>query len=709
MQGSFLAKLNEDRMHGRRYAHLRRNQPSRGYMQHAAVWALRLLLRMGDCRRFHRQISDSEAFFEAVGLEEIKPECEPEELKRALGARLVELEDSLPADMGVLGQNIDLLGDALYLTDIERQVLAFVVVLHHVRWLENCADTLGRLDTRQVHEAIATALSLEESDVRKVFTGDATLVSAGILRVLRDNGDLESRLQLLSTFADILLMQQDNALAMLRPFFKPSVPATLCHEDYPHAANEWSLVARYLAAGVKDHKPGLNVLIYGLPGTGKTEFVRSITKELQLELLEVVAQDMDGDPLKSQQRLGAYLLTQRALQRMCQHVVLFDEVEDVFLNGSMEMFGARMERSSSVGKGFMNWALEQNPVPSFWLTNCIEGMDPAVLRRFDLIIEMPKPTRSIRKQMFSRYLGDITVTRSWLDNIAEHKDLMPATIERAAKVVRYIHPQTSEESERLLNEVLKGTLEAMGSSCTFARSPGVSLPYSLDYVNADVDLSSILEGVKLGREGRLCLYGPPGTGKTEFARHLAKVLDQPLLIKRASDLLDKYVGGTEKNIAGMFKEASQERAILLLDEADSFLRDRLLSQRSWEVTEVNELLTQMETFTGIFIASTNLMDNIDLAALRRFDFKVQFSYMKPNQRIALLQKATGESDQLPTSVLRRIQALDTLTPGDFAVAVRQAELRAKPLSADILLSVLEQECAIKLRGQHPFLGFTGIA
>lgn len=706
MQGAFTAKLNEDRMHGRRYAHLRRNQSSRGYMQHAAVWALRLLLRMGDYRRFYRQICDIDAFFEAVGIEPIKPECEPEVLKRALEARLVELEDSLPSDMGVLGQNIDLLGGALDLTDIERQVLAFVVVLHHVRWLENCADTLGRLDTRQVHEAIAIALSLEESDVRKAFVSDATLVSAGILRVLRDNGDLESRLQLLSTFADILLMQQDNALAMLRPFFKPSVPATLCYEDYPHAANEWSLVARYLAAGVKDHKPGLNVLIYGLPGTGKSEFVRALAKDVQLDLLEVVSQDMDGDPLKPQERLGAYMLTQRALRRMRQHAILFDEVEDVFLNGSMELFGIRMGRSSSIGKGFMNSALEQNPVPSFWLTNCIDGMDPAVLRRFDLIIEMPKPTRSIRKLMFNRYLGDIPVTQGWLDAIAEHKELMPATIERAVRVVRYIHPQTSEESEQLLNEILTGTLKAMGCSGSIAKPPGVSLPYSLDYVNADMDLAGVLEGVKQRREGRLCLYGPPGTGKTEFARHLAQVLDQPLLIKRASDLLDKYVGATEKNIAGMFKEASQEGAILLLDEADSFLRDRLLSQRSWEVTETNELLTQMETYTDTFIASTNLMENIDPAALRRFDFKVHFNYMKLGQALALLEHMCG---QLPRAFKQRVQALDCLALGDFAVGARQAALSKEPLSAETMVSALEKECLFKNRGTRPFLGFTGLA
>ena len=63
----------------------------------------------------------------------------------------------------------------------------------------------------------------------------------------------------------------------------------------------------------------------------------------------------------------------------------------------------------------------------------------------------------------------------------------------------------------------------------------------------------------------------------------------------------------------MFEEAKEEGAVLLLDEADSFLQDRASLKQSWEVTQVNELLTQMESFDGLFVCSTNLMDKLDLA------------------------------------------------------------------------------------------------
>ncbi|WP_305214838.1 ATP-binding protein, partial [Klebsiella pneumoniae] len=74
----------------------------------------------------------------------------------------------------------------------------------------------------------------------------------------------------------------------------------------------------------------------------------------------------------------------------------------------------------------------------------------------------------------------------------------------------------------------------------------------------------------------------------------------------------------------MFDTAQTEGAVLLLDEADSFLRSRKHAERNYEVSEVNEMLAGMERFHGLFICTTNLFDDLDEAALRRFAFKIRF-------------------------------------------------------------------------------------
>jgi SpoVK/Ycf46/Vps4 family AAA+-type ATPase len=166
-----------------------------------------------------------------------------------------------------------------------------------------------------------------------------------------------------------------------------------------------------------------------------------------------------------------------------------------------------------------------------------------------------------------------------------------------------------------------------------------------------------------------------------------------------------WVGETEKNFAKMFEEARSERAVLLLDEADSFLQDRSNAQRSWEVTEVNEMLTQMEAFEGTFIASTNLIDKLDPAALRRFDLKVKFDYLRPEQAWVMFQDTACKLGLGVDPVIKgALDLLSVLTPGDFAAVIRQARLR-HPGSARDLLERLEAECQVKPEFRRKPIGF----
>jgi SpoVK/Ycf46/Vps4 family AAA+-type ATPase len=237
----------------------------------------------------------------------------------------------------------------------------------------------------------------------------------------------------------------------------------------------------------------------------------------------------------------------------------------------------------------------------------------------------------------------------------------------------------------------------------------VRLPdfYDPTLLNCDADLKQIADGIQRHGSARLCLFGPPGTGKSAYSRWLAEYLDKPLYVKRGADLLSMWVGGTEKNIARIFRQAEQDQAVLLIDEIDSFLQDRNISQHSWEVTGVNEMLTRMETYNGVFIASTNRLDGLDAAALRRFDLKVKFDALLPQQAWKLLQshcQALG----LPApdaNLQTMLQKLDGLTPGDFAILSRQNRFR--PITNVLtIITALQAECALKTTFQRQAIGFT---
>jgi transitional endoplasmic reticulum ATPase len=193
------------------------------------------------------------------------------------------------------------------------------------------------------------------------------------------------------------------------------------------------------------------------------------------------------------------------------------------------------------------------------------------------------------------------------------------------------------------------------------------MPFDPALSSADVDLIALADQVSQSRSLAISflLSGPPGAGKSAFARHLAEKLDLELIEKRYSDLVSMWLGESEKAIAIAFEEAADLRAFLVFDEADSLLRERSAAVHSWEVTQVNEMLAQMERHPFPFACTTNAPELLDAASARRFLFKLRFSPLAPSQ-VRLAYRRAFHCDT-PAALLK----LSNLTPGDFAVVARK--------------------------------------
>ena len=203
--------------------------------------------------------------------------------------------------------------------------------------------------------------------------------------------------------------------------------------------------------------------------------------------------------------------------------------------------------------------------------------------------------------------------------------------------------------------------------------PKEKIKFDFGMVNCNADLKDLTEKLKNSNAKNygILLYGESGGGKSHFGQYLAQELGMPIIKKRASDLIDKWVGSTEKNIQAAFKEAKQKKAVLLFDEADSFLFDRKYAQRDFECASTNELLTQMESHPYPFIMTTNLKDKIDRASLRRFLFKIKYTYMDEKNVTAGIKTYFGKNYKLTKE---QLQELKYLCAGDFNVAKRKMDV-----------------------------------
>lgn len=203
--------------------------------------------------------------------------------------------------------------------------------------------------------------------------------------------------------------------------------------------------------------------------------------------------------------------------------------------------------------------------------------------------------------------------------------------------------------------------------------PKEKIKFDFGMVNCNQDLKDLTKKLKASKQTNygILLYGESGCGKSYFGQYLAQELGMPVIKKRASDLIDKFVGQTERNIKEAFKEAKQKKAVLLFDEADSFLFDRKYAQRDFECTSTNELLTQMEDYPYPFIMTTNLKEKIDKASLRRFLFKIKYDYMTENNIVSGVKTYFGKKVGLTKEQLKELKYI---TAGDFKIAKRKMDV-----------------------------------
>jgi transitional endoplasmic reticulum ATPase len=206
---------------------------------------------------------------------------------------------------------------------------------------------------------------LPEHEVRDALAPSSLLTRAGLVSLSRVGiFSLRNKLDLLSDkFADIIQSSATDPVTLLRDTVVPSKKPQLTLDNFPHITEPLSILIPYLEQSITSRKNGVNIFIYGKPGTGKSELARALAQHLGRELFEVTSEDEDGDPIKGERRLRAYRAGQSVLTQR-RALILFDEVEDVFNDGD-ELMG--MKSTAQTRKAWVNRMLEENTIPTIWL------------------------------------------------------------------------------------------------------------------------------------------------------------------------------------------------------------------------------------------------------------------------------------------------------------------------------------------------------
>jgi len=510
---------------------------------------------------------------------------------------------------------------------------------------------------------VFSSLELEDISAVDVFLGknrqgkrlsnECLLVRLGLI----DNSGAPCLTDLARNILSLKRLQSKNVSDLL--LGKPA-PATLKWDEFAHLGDLRDIAGKLVASAgaLGENGGGANLLFYGPPGTGKTEFAKTLGAQLGFSVQFVGEVDENQREPNRRERIGALMIANAIGAAARKTILVVDEADDLF--AGVDEDDASTRHGS---KAFMNRLVEGVKTPTVWIANDIDRLGAAVVRRMNLVVRFAAPGLAVRKRMVDRIADNLAFKADDCERLTLARlPAPPALIENAIRSARRI-----DGGAEAARSILRAGLSALGGREVAAAPSPMAFDPGLS--SADCDLLQLADGVTRAKTRALsfCLSGPPGTGKSAYARYLAERLDMEALEKRYSDLSSMWVGESEKAIARAFEEAADTGAFLILDEADSLLRDRSQARHSWEITAVNEMLTWMERHPLPFACTTNAPDLLDPATSRRFLFKVQFLAMTPAQIAEAFARAfRGEAS-------RSTLALEGLTPGDFAVVARKAE------------------------------------
>jgi SpoVK/Ycf46/Vps4 family AAA+-type ATPase len=619
----------------------------------------------------------------------------------------------------ILVKNVERIARQIDLSETECRLFEFFVL-----GFTHLPDKILKVSRRlsgmyAIADFLGNTLSLPVSEVASVLNAKGKLFKSGLFSI-ESPGWNETIKETIKMINDALPERLCASLAepsdWLAGTISAATPAKLTWDDYQHLNEPIALMRRYVHQSLATQRKGVNIFLYGPPGTGKTELAKLLAQDAQCELLNICTDDQNNEPIGSRRRVQAHCAVNTFFAKD-KTLVLFDEVEEVFAADALSHRSAdqwaflpsKHRSETSKSKSWLNQILENNVLPTVWIANSLNGFDPSYARRFDMVLEIPVPPKSHRARILKQIGGELLSTDA-ITRLSESEHLAPAVVAKAVDVVSSMAAGLPTNASDAVHLLINNTLQAQQHPVVLRHGVSALPPvYEPAFICADTNLQVVTQQVIQNKSARICLYGAPGTGKTAYGRWLAEQMDAPLHVKRASDLLGMYVGQSEKNIASAFEQAQLDGAVLLIDEVDSFLQDRSEARHSWQVSQVNEMLTQMEAFQGVFIASTNLMGQLDPAVLRRFDLKVKFDYMNSEQVCALLCRyCEVQGLTSPTrKELQAVSALNNLTPGDFAAVLRQSRLACLS-SASEWVAALTQESKLKVGGRAVSgIGFLG--
>lgn len=601
------------------------------------------------------------------------------------------------------------LSDCLGMNTVAKDLMHVTYWLHAEASFAATIEKICRMSFLDPIRALSIMIGQSEVAVRRQLVSGSSLMESCALRLDLTGSSLEKILFLQPWVWVAINGAGGQCLPMYKNFYRwnPEIDHPL--KEFEHVIDQIGPACSILESALSKSETGVNILVHGLKNSGKSCLARAMAADCASEYREVCESPFGpiSDELSRFAPIIGHLVAQRkSSDRNLIVINDFDAILKAALNedGNSQHqtflgchFGQKHEDFRHVCEQWIENLLSGNKSPTIWVMRDASGLSELMLSYFSWRIALPRlPVEKSIPQFGNDMPED--VRNSVLSTCVQGDLWGPTFLRTTAKTLGLLDVKDMEAAQDLVARSVRSIKSVVGADSIGVTAGRFNNGFSESFTNIKGGLSidRIASSIKRIPSQSICLYGPPGTGKTEFAAQLAKAVGRPLLQKRCSDVFDKYIGETEKLARAMFVEASSKNAVLFLDEADAMLSNRMATDHHHIRSTTNEILTSMERFNGLFICATNLMEQMDPAALRRFSLKIGFEYLTHEQRWLLFCRDTGmpADDHQTGNYWVRLASLKQLTPGDYSTVRKQAVL-FEETSPEFFMVKLEEEHKLK--------------
>ena len=617
-------------------------------------------------------------------------------LKKKLVSQKIQIKSEIEKNIIALKKLFDL-------SDMEAELCTFMFIANTYSNAEEYFFSHIECHKFSGQKYLANILGVSKKELHTMIYGKLTKI--GLYEV--DKWGISAENELLN------LIQNPSDQNITKKFYEPVPKGTVSLNTFLIGKDHTTHILNLLQTKAKSPT---QILLYGPPGTGKTSFAYSLLAQLNIPSYEIVR----GEENTTKHRRASIIACLNTTNFNHGSIVLVDEADNL-LNTQNSWF----MNGETQDKGWLNHLLDQQGTRMIWITNRIDSIEDSVLRRFAFSLAFKSFNQSQRVLLWDSILRKnqckTYCSQTDINNFAKKYDVNAGVIDIAIRKAKENYISSKIHFLNTIEMTLKSYQTLVNNGEELTNKDAIEKNYSLDGLNVDGDLNAMFNQLEsfdtyLRTEKQhhmmnmnLLFYGPSGTGKSELARYMANRLDRKIICKRISDLQSKYVGEGEKNIKRAFQEAESEEAVLIIDEADSLLFSRDRAKHSWEISFTNEFLTQMERYKGILVCTTNRLDDLDAASLRRFNHKIGFDYLTSKGNLLfydlLLQPLC--SDKIDPLSIKELKQTKNLAPGDFKLVRNRYSFHPKnEIKHAILIDSLKNEARLKTNhGQIKRIGF----